>query len=467
MRDESAAALSEMPRLVIAGLSGESGKTLISLALLLEARRRDLPARAFKKGPDYIDASWLEWASRNPARNLDTFLMGFERAAASFAWHGVPAGLNLIEGNRGLFDGLDARGTHSTAELAKTLQAPVVLVVNATKITRTAAALVLGCQKLDPALWIAGVVINQAAGSRHARVVREAIESACRIPVLGIVPRAPSDAFLPMRHLGLVTPHEYAERDLLERNLLSLVAPHLEFDRLLKIAREAPPLPAPAMTGGGPMEGAGLTVGYLRDGAFCFYYPENLEALRASGATLVPVSALSAEELPAALDALYIGGGFPETHARKLSANTSFLASVRRRAVEGLPVYAECGGLMFLSRAVTWQGSRYPMAAVLPFEVEVDAAPQGHGYIELEVDRSNPFFAVGTRLRGHEFHYSRIVPEADPPPTACAVLRGTGCYPGRDAVSLHNVWASYTHLHALATPEWARGFLQAVRVMVG
>lgn len=452
--------------MVIAGLSGESGKTLISLGLLLEARRRGLPARAFKKGPDYIDASWLEWASNKPARNLDTFLMGFDCAATSFAWHGVPAGLNLIEGNRGLFDGLDARGTHSTAELAKALQAPVVLVVNATKITRTAAALVLGCQKLDPALWIAGVVVNQTAGSRHARVVREAIESACRVPVLGVVPRAASDAFLPTRHLGLVTPHEYAERDLLERNLLDLVAPYLEFDRLVKIAREAPPVPIPAMPSGDLPEGRDLTIGYLRDSAFCFYYPENLDALRASGATLVPVSALSAEELPPALDALYIGGGFPETHARRLSANLGFLASVRRRANKGLPVYAECGGLMFLSRAMTWQGVRYPMAAVLPFEVEVEAAPQGHGYVELEVDRSNPFFAVGTRLRGHEFHYSRIVPEGEPPSTACAVHRGTGCFDGRDAVLSHNVWASYAHLHALATPEWARGLIRAATVMV-
>jgi cobyrinic acid a,c-diamide synthase len=451
---------------VVAGLSGESGKTLVSLAMLLEVRRRGLPVRAFKKGPDYIDASWLEWAANKPARNLDTYLMGFDRASGSFAWHAVPAGLNLVEGNRGLFDGLDARGTHSTAELAKSLQAPVVLVVNATKITRTAAALVLGCQKLDPALWIAGVIVNQVAGARHARIVREAIESTCGIPVLGIVPRAQPGAFPPTRHLGLVTPDEYTDREVLACHLLDLVAPHLDMDRLLQIARDAPPLPTPALEPVAGSEGRGLTIGYLHDSAFCFYYPENFDALRASGARLVSVSALSDAELPAELDALYIGGGFPETHARALSANSGFLASVRARAFSGLPVYAECGGLMFLSRAMIWQGTRYPMAAVLPFDVEVEAAPQGHGYIELEVDRPNPFFAAGTRLRGHEFHYSRIVPEGDPPATACAVLRGAGCFAGRDAVVSHNVWASYAHLHALATPEWARGFLRAARVRV-
>src|SRR5579872_2862527 len=171
--------MAELPRLVVAGLSGESGKTLVSLALLLEARRREIPARAFKKGPDYIDAAWLEWASGHPARNLDSYLMGFGRARDSFALHAVAGGLNVIEGNRGLFDGMDAPGTHSTAALAKALDASVVLVLNATKMTGTAAALVLGCQKLDPAVRIAGVVLNQVSGPRHEGVLREAIESAC------------------------------------------------------------------------------------------------------------------------------------------------------------------------------------------------------------------------------------------------------------------------------------------------
>ena len=194
---ESAATMAGLPRLVVAGLSGESGKTLVSLALLLEAGRRGIPVRAFKKGPDYIDSAWLEWASHKPARNLDTYLMGFERVVDSFASNAVPGGFNLVEGNRGLYDGADARGTHSTAELAKALRAPVVLVVNATKVTRTAAALVLGCQRLDPDVRIAGVVVNQVGGARHERIVREAIESVCGIPVLGVIPRAGAGMLLP------------------------------------------------------------------------------------------------------------------------------------------------------------------------------------------------------------------------------------------------------------------------------
>lgn len=459
--------MAEAPRLVIAGLSGESGKTLVSTALLLECRRRGLPVRAFKKGPDYIDAAWLEWASGQPARNLDTYLMGFERASDSFTGNAIADGLNLVEGNRGLYDGLDARGTHSTAELAKALRAPVVLVLNATKVTRTAAALVLGCQRLDPAVPIAGVVLNRIGGARHERVVREAIESACGIPVVGVVPRLAEGVLLPERHLGLVTPQEHPDRESLAGNLLGQVGARLDFDRLLAMARAASPLAAAPGPEGTPAAassgGSGLTIGYLHDSAFSFYYPENLEALEKTGATLVAISGLTAASLPDSLDALYIGGGFPETHAAALARNTGFLGSLLEAARAGLPIYAECGGLMYLSRAMRWRGERFPMAGVLPFEVEVCGTPQGHGYVELEVDGPNRFFPAGARLRGHEFHYSRIVADSGAPSTACAVLRGTGCGAGRDAVVTETIWAAYTHLHAVATPDWAQAMVRAAR----
>lgn len=451
-----------MPRVAIAGLSGGSGKTLVSLALLLEAQHREIPARAFKKGPDYIDAAWLGWACGKPARNLDTHLMGFPVAARSLAWHGVASGINVIEGNRGLYDGLDARGTHSTAELAKAVKAPVLLVLDATKTTRTAAALVLGCQKLDPEVPLAGVILNQIAGARQERVVREAIESACHLPVLGAVPRAPEGTLLSMRHLGLVTPRECAGREALAQVLRERVAPHLDFGRILEIARQAPPLAVPDWGQARPPS-AGLTIGYLNDSAFSFYYPENLECLEAAGATLAAISALDAAVLPQNIDALYIGGGFPETHAEALSENAAFLSSLRHAARAGLPVYAECGGLMLLARSLAWHGRKFPMAGVLPVDVEMCEAPQGHGYTELLVDQPNPFFPVGTELRGHEFHYSRIVQGGPPLATACAVRRGAGCGAGRDAVVSHNVLASYTHLHALATPEWGSAMLNAAR----
>jgi cobyrinic acid a,c-diamide synthase len=389
--------------------------------------------------------------------------MGPEKVRLSFFGHAEPAGLNVIEGNRGIYDGFDARGTHSTAELAKLLHAPVLLVVNATKMTRTGAALVLGCQTLDPEVQIAGVILNQVSNRRHEQVLRQAVEASCGVPVVGVIPRAKGDAPLPGRHLGLVTPEEHPGIAVLKQNLLALVHSHLDVTRIREIAKSAPALAEssePQVVG---PDGRGLKIGYLKDSAFTFYYPENLEAIERSCATLVPISALSEAPLPADLDALYIGGGFPETHGALLATNQSFLQSVDQSAANGLPIYAECGGLMLLARALTWRGQRYPMTGVLPIAVEVCDAWQGHGYMRMVVDTPNPFFSLGVELCGHEFHYSRILPEGDIPPTACSVTRGAGSYPGRDGIILKNVWASYAHLHALATPQWAVGLLAAAR----
>ena len=416
----------------------------------------------------------------------------------------VRDGLNLVEGNRGLFDGFDTRGTHSTAELAKVLSAPVVLVVSAEKITRTAAALVLGCQRLDPELRIAGVILNRVNGKRHENTLRSAIEENCGVPVLGAIPKLADAGLVPMRHLGLVTPEEHGEDDALTMTLLS-VAEAIDLDRVLAIAAAAGPRGDVLLKDGaseryaegnagisgesnlfhfkwgrpersegsavcapqvklqvGHPDGSGLKIGVIRDSAFSFYYTENLELLEQSGATIVSVSALTAPALPE-LDALYIGGGFPETHAARLAANRAFLDSLRHAAQSGLPIYAECGGLMLLSQSLSWRGANYKMAGVLPFAVEVCEKPQGHGYSELVVDMPNPFYAPGTVLRGHEFHYSKIVAYESLPATACAVKRGVGCGGGRDGVLIHNVWASYTHLHALATPEFADGIIGAAR----
>lgn len=449
-----------MPRVLVAGLSGGAGKTIVSMGISLLLRRAGIDLRTFKKGPDYIDSSWLEWASAHRAHNLDTYLMGTERVRASFLRYGISEGVNLIEGNRGLFDGFDAKGTHSSAVLAETLAAPVILVVDATKMTRTAAALVLGCQKLDPQLSLRGVVLNNVNGRRHEQILRAAIESACSVPVVGALPRS-ADNPLAERHLGLVPPEESRDRDQVEQKLLAVVENRLDLDAVLAIARGAPPLETPADERPLRQNARGLRIGYLRDSAFNFYYPENLEGLEIAGAELMCISPLKAATLPGNLHALYIGGGFPETHAPELSKNVRFLESLCRACENGLPVFAECGGLMLLARSLTWKGTRYPMANVFPFDVEVFDHPQGHGYSELKVDTQNPFFTPGTILRGHEFHYSRIVGGAEPLVTACAVLRGTGCYPGRDYAMTQNVMAGYTHLHAVATPEWIEGMLRA------
>jgi cobyrinic acid a,c-diamide synthase len=424
------------PRLVIAGLSGGGGKTLISTAITLAARRRGLEVRAFKKGPDYIDAAWLTWASGHPARNLDSWLMGFDGAVDSFRRTAAPEGLNVIEGNRGLYDGVDARGTHSTAALAKALGAPVILAVDATKATRTLAACVLGCQKLDEEVKIAGVILNRVGGRRHERVIREAVEGDCGVPIVGVVPKL-GENLLPERHLGLVTPAERGGGEDLEERVAA-VAEYLDWETVMNVAKAAPSLGAQPRGGYTPKS---VRIGYLRDSVFTFYYPENLEALEQAGAEMVAIDSLHATQLPD-VDALYIGGGFPETQAAALAGNHGLLRSIRDRAAGGLPIYAECGGLMLLSRALRAGGETYPMAGVLPVEVEMCKHPQGHGYVEITVERENPFFPVGLKLRGHQFHYSRVVGALEMPP---------------------NVWASYTHLHVLGTPEWADGMMAAAR----
>ena len=407
------------PRLVVAGLAGDSGKSVVSLAILHRLRQDGMDVRAFKKGPDYIDTAWLSWASGQPARNLDSWLMGFDAAAQSFAKHCLREGLNVIEGNRGLFDGFDEAGTHSTAELAKAIHAPVLLVVNAAKMTRTAAALVLGCKTLDPELQIAGVILNRVHGARHEAVVRAAIESVTCIPVVGAIP-AMKEGILPDRHLGLVTPSDHRSLAELPRRL-DEIATHLDMERIRALASACTPL---SVKGEGTVgydavrhqaDNARVRIAVVRDAAFNFYYPENLECLEAGGAELVFVSALEAKEFPKEIDAIYIGGGFPEVHAAEIAANKAFLDSLGSAASRDVPIYAECGGLMLLAQSMEWQGRRYPMSGLLPIDVDVHAEPQGHGYVEMTVTETNPFYPAGTVLRGDEFHYSRIARGIDMP----------------------------------------------------
>lgn len=438
------------PRLIVAGLAGDSGKTLAALGLTRAFASRGLRVAPFKKGPDYIDAAWLGSAARRPGRNLDTFLMSREAIGACLA-RGVPADLVLVEGNRGLFDGLDAEGSHSTAELSKLLAAPVVLVLDVTKMTRTAAALVMGCAALDPEVNVAAVLLNRVGTARQERVIREAIRRVSGPPVVGAIPRLESDP-LPRRHLGLVTAVEHPRREEAIKQAARAIEAHTDLDSLLDLARSAPVATVPHL----PPAGAGspVRVGVFRDKALSFYYPENLEALEEAGATLVFVSPLHDRKLPE-VDALYFGGGFPEVHVERLADNRPMREAVRDAAVDGMPVYAECGGLMFLARELIVEGVSHPMAGVLDLIVEQGARPEGHGYVEAEVDQPNPFFPTGARLRGHEFHYSRVVAGSDSTATTLRLHRGHGIGARRDGLVSGRVWASYLHLHALGTPAWA------------
>jgi cobyrinic acid a,c-diamide synthase len=442
------------PRLVIAGLSGDSGKTVTSLSLLLALRRRGFHPAVFKKGPDYIDAAWLSWASSTTCRNLDTYMVEPDDVRASFMHAAEHADIAVIEGNRGLFDGKDSAGTHSTASLARLLNAPVVLVVDCTKTTRTVAALVRGCQVFEPDIEIAGVILNQVAGERHRRIITEAIEQSCHLPVLGAIPRlSRDDALIPGRHLGLVTPAEFGGNAALADRLPALGEEHLDLDRLIEIARGAKTLPSeePSKTTT-PRKQA--RIGYFSDRVFTFYYPENLEALESAGAELVPISSLVDTQLPD-IDALYIGGGFPETHAEQLTRNHSLRQSVKSSIDNGLPVYAECGGLIYLCESLQSESFQYPMAGVFPIALGMHDKPAGHGYTEIKVDRPNPYFEVGATLRGHEFHYSGPKEMLSDKYGCMRVTSGVGLGNGRDGLLHKNCLACYTHLHASGVSTWA------------
>ena len=450
-----------LPRVVIAALRGGSGKTTLAVGLIAAWRERAGQVVPFKKGPDYIDAGWLALAAGQPCYNLDPFMMNEEQILQSFRERTRLAAGAVIEGNRGLYDGMDAAGTCSTAALAKVLQAPVLLVVDATKITRTAAAAVLGCQHFDPEVQIRGVILNRVAGARHEEMLRTTIEHYCGIPVVGAVPKVRENAF-PERHKGLVTALEHPEARDAVLSRIRVVEKYIDLDRVVAVAREAPPVlwqgRRPRPRSGKPYRQP--VIGVIRDSAFQFYYPENLEALEARGARVLEVNSLRDESLPG-LDALYIGGGFPETHAEQLAANGGFRESLRCAIESGLPVYAECGGLMYLGRNLHVGDRIYPMVGALPMDFRLMTRPQGHGYTVVEVVEANPFYAVGLTLRGHEFHYSRM-DAADPTglPMAFAVRRGIGILDAKDGVCYKNMLATYTHIHALGSPEWAEGLVQ-------
>ncbi|MGC8839506.1 MAG: cobyrinate a,c-diamide synthase, partial [Anaerolineae bacterium] len=346
---------------------GRSGKTTVTLGLAAALRARGLAVQPFKKGPDFIDPSWLTEAAGRPCRNLDPYLMGREGVQEVFARGSQGADACLVEGAMGLYDGLDDEGSGSTAVLARWLRAPVVLVVDATRITRSAAALVLGYAQFEPETWLAGVLFNGVQGARHEAKLRSAVERYVRLPVWGALPRTEALS-IPDRHLGLVPRAEgegwvaavEAAREAVER--------YCDVPGLLDLARSAPALGWEVPERPGAPAGGRVRVGVVRDRAFTFYYPENLEALEAAGARLLEINALHQGRLPE-VDGLYIGGGFPETNAAALADNQGFRRSLKQAIEAGLPVYAECGGLMFLGQELISGERSFPMVGALPFSV--------------------------------------------------------------------------------------------------
>jgi len=500
----------EFPRIIIAALRGGSGKTLLSIGITAALSASGKSIAPFKKGPDYIDAGWLALAAGRPCYNLDSFLLDEDQNFHSFLSHSIHCDISVIEGNRGLYDGIDLEGSTSTAELAKLIKCPVVLCVDCTKITRTMAAVVAGCIQFDPQVSIKGVILNRVANARHEKKLRDNIEHYCGIPVLGAIPKLSQQHF-PERHLGLVpTPEHDWAKDSIDA-VTKIAQEHLDLDAIIEISQQAPKLNAecgmrnaessnlqpaaslqrpacpskptgrsrvtsdqPALRSPQGEAGRPSTrdqkprIGILKDSAFQFYYPENIDALSAGGAEVVFVSPLKDNQLPE-LDGLYIGGGFPETHAQQLADNTRFSTRLKALVEDGFPIYAECGGLMYLGDNLVLEDKSYPMAGILPLTFNFFKRPQGHGYTIFKVERENPYFEVGTEIRGHEFHYSRVSNwTRDQNELVFHMKRGVGIDKDRDGMVYKNVLATYTHVHAVGTPQWGEALVhQATLFMKG
>jgi cobyrinic acid a,c-diamide synthase len=451
-----------MKSFLVAGTASGVGKTTTSLALCAALRARGLCVQAFKCGPDFLDTGHLAAISGRPARNLDTWMLEAEANRSIFSRAVIGADVAIVEGMMGLFDGVSGGGEiGSAAQIAKLLSLPVILVLDASKSARSLAAVVRGFETFDPQLKFAGLVLNQVAGESHFRLLADAIRSTSPTPLLGWLPRDES-VTIPERHLGLRTADE--EPFPLERakSLAALAEKHLDLDQLLKRACANDVVPGVPATSAKPPS---IRLGIARDAAFCFYYQDNLDLLEAAGAKPVPFSPLANTELPHDLDALYLGGGYPELYAQQLSANESFLRSLRSFADSGRPIYAECGGMMYLAEQLrTRQGGVFPMASLLPLRIEMTDRLVRFGYVELEFAQDTFLGRKGTIARSHSFHYSRAIPTGEilAPFHARYSLSGLSELEG---CLQNNVLASYFHLHFAGNPSFAPAFVGAAKIL--
>nr|VFK02967.1 MAG: hydrogenobyrinic acid a,c-diamide synthase (glutamine-hydrolysing) /cobyrinate a,c-diamide synthase [Candidatus Kentron sp. H]VFK03214.1 MAG: hydrogenobyrinic acid a,c-diamide synthase (glutamine-hydrolysing) /cobyrinate a,c-diamide synthase [Candidatus Kentron sp. H]VFK05919.1 MAG: hydrogenobyrinic acid a,c-diamide synthase (glutamine-hydrolysing) /cobyrinate a,c-diamide synthase [Candidatus Kentron sp. H] len=496
-----------IPRLYLSAAHKSSGKTTVTVGLCAALRARGVHVRPFKKGPDYIDPLWLALAAGRACHNLDFHTMNraeirevfLRESARSSAIPGdvirgdAGGGVSLIEGNKGLYDGLDLEGSNSNAALAQLLDAPVVLVIDTRGMTRGIAPLLLGYMGFEPKVGIAGVLLNHVGGARHEGKLRAVIEHYTNLPVLGAIPHDTA-LQVPERHLGLVPGNEFGDPEGFIARAAGTMAEHVALDRLLAIARAAPPLPgepptAPPTDPLPPRVVAGreagepepsdedpaptVTLAIARDSAFGFYYPGDLTALGRAGAELVFFDTLSDAALPPA-DALFIGGGFPEVHMAALEANVALRRSIRAALAGGMPAYAECGGLMYLTRGIAWRGARREMVGAIPAETTMHPRPQGKGYVLLRETGDAPWGLSGpegepAEIPAHEFHHASVAPSAGDEGLRFAyeVLRGHGIDGRRDGIVHGNLLAGFSHLRDVAGNPWAARFVGYIRRVMG
>jgi cobyrinic acid a,c-diamide synthase len=468
-----------MNRFLISAAHKSSGKTMVSIGLCAALAARGHAVQPFKKGPDYIDPMWLGQAAGHDCRNLDLYLMENDDVVSTFSRHASE--VNLVEGNKGLYDGLALDGSNSNAALAKLLDLPVILVIDARGMTRGIAPLILGYQAFDKDINIAGVILNNLGGKRHESKLRQVIEHYTDVPVIGAIQHDERLSIVE-RHLGLMPSNESHVATAKIKQIGEAIAEQVDLDKLLELSRKEPlPTPHKALVSAFPC-GDKVRIAIARDRAFGFYYADDLDALEAAGAELVPFDALRDAHLPE-VDGLYIGGGFPETCAAELEANTTMRGEIKQAIANGMPAYAECGGLMYLSRSLSYEGRTFDMVGAIPGDVQMHAKPIGRGYVHLQEDAEHPWPRPRTNplpnplpqageganvknnclIRAHEFHYSSL--ENLPPDSRFAyhVARGYGINGDRDGIIVNNLLASYTHLRTIGSCYWATRFVGFIR----
>ena len=465
-----------MGHLYIAAAHKSSGKTSISIGLTAAMVKRGLTVQPFKKGPDYIDPLWLTHAAGRPCYNLDFYTQSHEEIINTFSSKVNDTTIGMIEGNKGLFDGIDVAGSDSNAALAKLLSSPVVLVIDTTGITRGIAPLIQGYLGFDPEVNIAGVILNKVGGPRQESKLRAALERYTDAEVLGSVGR--DTAFqIPERHLGLIPANEadsFGTAETMVSRLAFAVSMGIDLDRIVEIANsaKAPPAikkPASRSQAGSSGEKPAIRIAIARDSAFGFYYQDDLEAFERAGAELIPFDTIKDKHLPQA-DGLFIGGGFPETQLDALTANTSLMTEIREALAAGKPAYAECGGLMYLTRRICWSGKCADMVGAVPADTDVGERAQGRGYMRIRESGENiwPQAPQGSGndtadIPAHEFHYARLKNLDESPPFAYGVTRGTGTDGHRDGLIINNLLAGFAHHRNTAANPWVERFVAFVR----
>lgn len=449
-----------MSQLFISAAHKSSGKTTVMLGLCRALRNLGKSVQAFKKGPDYIDPIWHGLAAGRPSYNLDFHMMGQDEITTLFQRHAQGADISLIEGNKGLYDGMDLEGSNSNAALAKLLKAPVVLVLDSQGMTRGVAPLILGYQAFDRDVNIAGVILNRVGGPRHESKLRAVIERYTDVKILGAV-RTDERLAIVERHLGLMPGNESAEAEDRIEGIAARVAEQVDLEGLVALARNAPPMelsrqPPPRQ------QAAGLRLAYALDRAFGFYYQEDLDTLREAGVDLLAVDTLKDTALPEC-DALLLGGGFPEMFIKDLSANASLRAHVRRAVEAGMPVYAECGGLMYLARSLRWGDVQGDMVGLVPGDVVMGSRPVGRGYAVLEETSNILWPPQAEAIPAHEFHYSHLENLPSTLNYAYKVTRGHGMEEGWDGFVYKHLLASYCHRRGSGPQGWISPFLDQAR----